>query len=78
MIRHNFLISALYYRASASGVCCSRGKISWPISASHDGGVQFGDKFFGRTARKQNGAAQVQRQFGGYPWRISWLYAFGI
>src|SRR5262249_42949531 len=34
MMGHHFSISALWSAPSASGVCCSRGKISCPISAS--------------------------------------------
>src|SRR6516164_2779617 len=34
MIGHHFSISAFCSARSASGVCWSRGKISWPISAS--------------------------------------------
>src|SRR5262249_19644510 len=34
MIGHHFSISAVWYAASASGVCCSRGNISWPRFAS--------------------------------------------
>ena len=60
MIGHHFSISALWKAASASGVCCSRGGISWPRSASrcahrrigqglHHRGVELGDDVLRRA-----------------------------
>ena len=46
MIGHHFSASALTNALSASGVCCSGGKISWPRSASRD-----------RTARSASASA---------------------